>query len=84
MSQNIFKRFKPNPAVDPPRHQPHQMEQRFKRAHENDGQEGSGPKRRVHDYQRQHWSSQQQHQQHQQQQQFYQPPAEEESLLKEW
>ena len=91
MSQNTFKRFKPNPSVESKNNV---QEQRFKRAHESDGEDGSGSKRRFNQHQG-HWQVHHQQQEHwqvhqQQQPSFYQPqqPAksqnEVESLLTEW
>ena len=62
MSQNCFKRFKPNPPEVP---EVNIQEPRFKRAHENENHDGSGSKRRSQDSDRGWISTQQNYQQQQ-------------------
>ena len=80
MSQNTFKRFKPNPSVE---QKNNVQEQRFKRAHESDGEDGSGSKRRFNQHQG-HWQVHQHQQPSFYQQQQSKPQNEVESLLTEW
>ena len=87
MSQNCFKRFKPNPsgAVVPP--QVNFQEQRFKRAHEDENHDGSGSKRRSQDT-NSGWGATQQNQQQQQQPGYQFGTTSQnntiENLLQEW
>ena len=85
MSQNCFKRFKPNPTGAPAPFQVNIQEPRFKRAHENENHDGSGSKRRLQDTDRGWIATQQNYQQHQPGYQFV-PRCQTkiENLLKEW
>ena len=49
MSQNCFKRFRPNPTGAPAPPQVNIQEPRFKRAHEDENHDGNGSKRRSHE-----------------------------------
>ena len=87
MSQNCFKRFKPNPSGAVVLPQANLQEQRFKRAHEDENHEGSGSKRRSQDTNR-GWVATQQNQQQQQQPGYQFAPQSQnniiENLLQEW